>query len=277
MINLQFCINSRENRSIPISKKINEEYRTALKKGDYPEAADLLKLLKVDGDSTILYYYKDATKCLNKHAQQVFREAMDLIDLIDRRLSLPEVQSCLKKLKEVEKLCCELRDFLDKPEGFELEPLYQTLASFVDPYFRRLTALRYAYRFAEFEKALEHLLVIVYALGRWCDSDIKNQIEILCDRENMLEEIVRNYKNLDIDKYSYDESPKEVLENLIKASEVNPEYLTYASKIRKIILAKFRETLRSEKNGCVKKYESALFYVPDDLSNILRAELKEFK
>jgi len=105
-------------------------------------------------------------------------------------------------------------------------------------------------------------------------------------RDFILTGLLKKYAVTEIENYGFEEtSPKELLEKLAEANKINHVYNEYIFELKKTIFQKFRgvlEEVTSKKDmdyneNCIRKYEKALYFVPESMKGILDAELKECK
>ncbi|CAF1145547.1 unnamed protein product [Didymodactylos carnosus] len=123
------------------------------------------------------------------------------------------------------------------------------------------------------------------APGVGLDKDAFNQIEALKERQNdVVLKVVKKYSEMDITGYTLN-SPKDIFEKFGKVNNANEIYNEAVTTIRDRIIEKFRKELEQAKlkkppnpeNLHIRKFESAVKYLPEDMRSAVELELKYCK
>ncbi|CAF1513606.1 unnamed protein product, partial [Adineta steineri] len=147
-------------------------------------------------------------------------------------------------------------------------------------------ALLINYNFYEADQKIALVLLVRNLLGKYCMKNISDQIENLQNYGKIvvLPAMINKYSQMDISEYALN-PPKNIFEKLASVNSINQIYSEVLDKLKKIILEKFRNEIEQAKtkqtiditNEHVRRFQSAVKYLPESMKNALEVELHHCK
>ncbi|CAF4440771.1 unnamed protein product [Didymodactylos carnosus] len=232
----------------------SEKVVDAIRQHDYERVAHELMELKLAGDIGE-YFFAENKRVLNGILGDFMEETITLVNRTPRNnLNIEGIRPVIENLKRIQRAKQFVFEYLNTPEELD----------------KCITEVKLM-----FEKRLKQFLV-----------EITDEINRIKESLNqfVLHEIVAKYSNMDIDAYTRN-PPKEIFERFKEASNKNPIYDQAKDKIRDNIYDKFEKELEQAKStlpptssiSYMKRIESALRCLPEDMKNYLQQKVELYK
>ncbi|CAF4500527.1 unnamed protein product [Rotaria socialis] len=204
-------------------------------------------------------FYLDA--CLNQLKEGTSRLTL----VLTHHLEKEQIKLIVENFKRLEKAKFVIEKHLNISHAIDefIEEMKTSIETKIKYFSDRIGALMINYNFSEADEKIDSLIVVRNLLGKYCIKDISDQIENL-----------QNYgKTVNI------------FEKLPNVNSTNQIYSEVLDKSRKLILEKIRNELERAKtkqtiditNEHIRRFESAVKYLPESMKNALEIELQHCK
>ena len=270
-------------------KNILDRGLNAIQQDDYETVAyeiDKLPLSDNDIGEYLSIQFKRSLRI--KLDDLMYKTRMQAIMLADS-VQLEEIKSLVKSLGQIEKVKRFLSQYFDGHN--ELDICIDEAKKFIElrlsRFLESIRAVIMIHDFVEVEKRLDSITLVCGLLGGYCSSTILNEIKIQTERKDnvVLQEIVTKYSEMDIREYFF-HPPIYIFGKFEAVVNVNSKYVEAFNKLKKIIFLKFTkeleqsrldDKLRNEKISHLRRFESAVKYLPETIRNALEIELQHCK
>ncbi|CAM4824411.1 unnamed protein product [Rotaria magnacalcarata] len=266
---------------------IGQQVIDAIKNFDYEGVAVKMMTLK-SSDEVGKHFYAEAKRPLNTGLEQLIEETENLAIMIGSTIPREDIKLIVNNLKRMERAKQFIEKHLDAPH--KIDESIQNVKSIIEERIKRhlvvVKALIDNHNFSEADRKIESITVVRNLLGKYCTKEIFDEIENLTEYQNnvVLTKVVTKYSKMDISGYTLN-PPTDIFERFGQVNQTNPIYNQALNEIREKILAKFREELDKAKsrqppnseNIHIRKFESAVKYLPEAMRNALEVELKHCK
>jgi hypothetical protein len=273
--------------------KVTATILTAIKDGDYVTiASELGRFSQLDDPATInaVAQIKDTlTRSLNDFIDDSKTKVIMLGSSIDQEAvkSIKLVVVNLNKIKEVQTL---LTQYLDPTVNSALaeciEFVKSSISSQITRFLDSVEAAVDSNNFYESDLRMELISQIRILLGSYCTPDIVQKRDALRVRiESELDSVVKKYTDIPIKDYPV-YPPKEIFEKFQLVRDRDQKYTRALTKIKEGILEKCRteldfarkyDAVPPEKNPHIRSVNTALKFLPEELSRSLGIELETAK
>ncbi|CAF4871850.1 unnamed protein product [Rotaria socialis] len=227
-------------------------------------------------------FYLDA--CLNQLKEGTSRLTL----VLTHHLEKEQIKLIVENLKRLEKAKFVIEKHLNISHAIDefIEEMKTSIETKIKYFSDRIGALMINYNFSEADEKIDSLIVVRNLLGKYCIKDISDQIENLQNygKTVVLSDMINRYSKMDISEYMLN-PPKNIFEKLPNVNSTNQIYSEVLDKSRKLILEKIRNELERAKtkqtiditNEHIRRFESAVKYLPESMKNALEIELQHCK
>ena len=259
----------------------------SIKNFNFESTASLLAQLKVtSGDN--LPQVTQIKQMLNNVFNELVSETQDKSIMLglNHELSSEEVKMIKANLKKIAEIkCIPIQFFNSEQIDNVIDEIKTTLDQKLNKYLDNVEALIRIHSFHDANVKIELVSSMFHLLGTYCSPDIVLRIDkIKDDEKDIFHNLVKKYNDLDLTSFALN-PPVDILKEFDKASRLNPIYSQSANDIRKKILEKFRKELdlarehqpANTDNNHIRRFESAIKFIPDDMRASLEPELLSCK
>ncbi|CAF1137415.1 unnamed protein product, partial [Didymodactylos carnosus] len=208
--------------------------------------------------------------------------------MLGNNIEIEGIKSIVENLRRMQRAKQFTSQYLDAPDEIDgcVAEVKKLIEERIKSFLKGVKALSNINNFYEADKKIDSITLVRTLLGKYCTEDIFNQIEALKESQNnvVLKDVVNKYSEMDITGYTLN-PPTDIFEKFKVANNTNPIYNQASQIIQEKIVAKFRAELEQAKsqkppepeNLHIRKFESAVKYLPEGMRNALEVELKHCK
>ncbi|CAF4322129.1 unnamed protein product [Rotaria sp. Silwood2] len=257
----------------------------AINNGDYERVA--LEMLALESANEIGgSFLKQAKRELRDSVDRLLNKTKD--DVIrGESIEIEGIKSVVDNLKQIE---CEkkfIKKYLSTPDEIDecILEVRRIIKDRTNRFADNIRALIVIYKFSEANQKMDALLSMQILLKKISTDDISTQIETLKQFEkDFISNIVDKYSKMDISGFILN-PPKDTFEKFKLVENIKPIYKEALNTITDRILTKFRDEFTKVKikmildpeNVRMRKFESALVYLPDWMKDTLESEFNDLK
>ncbi|CAM4986929.1 unnamed protein product [Rotaria socialis] len=266
---------------------IDKEIIDAIKKFDCEVLDDKMTALR-PSNKIEKHFYEKAKRSLSIGLNQLKEDTRGLTLVLTHHLEKEQIKLIVENLKRLEKSKFVIEKHLNNSHATDefIEEMKKSIETKIKYFLNRIRALIINYNFSEADEKIDSVIVVRNLLGKYCIKDISDQIETLQNygKTVVLPDLINRYSQMDISEYMLN-PPKNIFEKLANVNSTNQIYSEVLDKLRKLILEKFRNELERAKtkqtiditNEHIRRFESAVKYLPEPMKNALEIELQHCK
>lgn len=259
----------------------------AIKNNEYHNVASELATLQ-SLDKVGEYFLQQAKQAINFGLSTLFEETKTRTVMLGNNVEIKEISPIVENLKRMTQARQFLSEFLDKSTKIAvwITEVKELIAERMKYFIKGVQALITVNNFYEADKKIETIAIVRTLLGPYCREDISKEINKLRENQKdvVLTQVVKKYSEMDISKYTL-HPPSDIFAKFGEVNNTNPVYHEAYNKIKEAILAKLRHELSEAKlklsptvdNIHIRKFQSAVKYLPKDMAEALEIELKYCK
>lgn len=261
----------------------------AIKTENYEQVATEIVLLESAGDVG-KHFYKQTKQILNSALQDLIENMLQAAVTLGNEIEITNVRILLQHLKRIETAKQFVSSHLDASILIQIDNMMNEVKLHIEKkmnyFLERINANLNAHNFFEADKKIESITVVHTLLGKYCSTNVSINIEALREnqRKVVLEDSVNKYLNLSITDYIFS-PPTDIFMKFDEVKNINPMYEQALKRIQEDIIDKFREELAlgtlemppNPDNQHIRKFESAINYLPEKMKNALEIELRNCK
>lgn len=266
---------------------IGQKIIDAIKNFDYEGVA--AKMMTLQSSNEVgKHFYAEAKRPLNAGLDQLIEETENRVIMLGSTIAPGDIRSIADNLRRMERAKQFIEKHLDAPH--KIDESIRNVKSIIEDRIKRylvgVKALIDNHNFYEADRKIESITLMRNLLGKYCTKQISDEIENLTEYQSnvVLTNVVNKYSEMDISGYTLN-PPTDIFERFGQVNQTNPIYNQALNQIREKILAKFREELDKAKlrhppgsgNTHIRRFESAVKYLPEAMRNALEVELKHCK
>ncbi|UJR17604.1 hypothetical protein I4U23_004500 [Adineta vaga] len=278
-----------ENQKVFFSQNndIGQQVIDAIKNFDYEGIAVKMMILQ-SSNEVGKHFYAEAKRPLNTGLEQLIETTESQAIMLGNTVALEDIKLIVNNLKRMERAKQFISKHLDAPEKIDesIKKVKKILEERIQRYIIGVRALIDNHNFYEADRKIESITLVRNFLGIYCTKETSDDIENLTEYQYnvVLTNVVNKYSEMDISSYTLN-PPTDIFEKFGQVNQTNPVYNRVLNQIKEKILAKFREELDKAKsrqppdseNIHIRRFESAVKYLPDAMRNALEVELKHCK
>ncbi|CAF1389902.1 unnamed protein product [Rotaria sordida] len=234
------------------------------------------------------HFFQQARRAINVGLNALLDETKNKTIMLGHNIEKEEINSIVENLKRMQKAKQFISQFLDAPDEidkciFEVKIL---MTERIKRFIEGVKALLTVNNFSEADRKIDSIVLVRTLLGTYCTPEVSTQIDELKTSLNnvVLTDLVNKYSDMDISKYTL-HPPTDIFVKFGEVNNTNPIYNQAYNTIKEAILTKFRQELDDAKsklpiirdNIHIRKFESAVKYLPKDMKEALEEELKHCK
>lgn len=266
---------------------IGQKIIDAIKNFDYEGVA--AKMMTLQSSNEVgKHFYAEAKRPLNAGLDQLIEETENRVIMLGSVIAPEDIRSIVDNLKRMERAKQYIEKHLVAPHKIDesIRNVKSIIGDRIKRYLVGVKALIDNNNFYEADRKIESITLVRNLLGKYCTKQISDEIENLTEYQSkvVLTNVVNKYSEMDISGYTLN-PPTDIFDRFGKVEQTNPIYNQALNLIREKILAKFREELDKAKsrqppdsqNIHIKRFESAVKYLPEAMRNALEVELKHCK
>jgi DNA polymerase III delta prime subunit len=273
----------REKRLLQIYD-IDKEIVDAIENFNYELIDEKMKTLQSQ-NKVDRHFYEKAKRSLEIGLNRLKEDTKGITLVLTYDIKLEQIQLIIDNLKRLENAKSVIEKHSDIPHTIDefIEEIKKLIEIKMKHFLGRIKALIRNYNFFEADEKIDAIILVRNLLGKYCLKHISDQIETVQNygKTVVLPEIINRYSQMDITEYILN-PPKKVLEKLDSVNSTNQIYSEVSDKLKKIILEKFRNELARAKteqtvditNEYIRRFESALIYLPESMKKALEFELQ---
>ena len=258
----------------------------AITKHDYQKIAFAMTALK-SSDRVGEHFFEQARRAVNIGLSDFMDETKNAAILLGDNMD-KEILPIVDNLKRLQKAKQFVSGFLDSPDDMEkcTTEVKQLMNARIKRYIAGVRALITVNNFYEADRRIDSITLVRSFLGSFCTEDLSNEIEALKTSQNdvVLTDLVKRYSEMDISSYTL-HPPSDIFAKFAQVNNTNPVYHQAYNTIKEAIFSNLRKELEVAKskqppnpeNIHIRKFESAVKYLPADMREHLEAELKHCK
>ncbi|CAM2727660.1 unnamed protein product [Rotaria socialis] len=266
---------------------IGQQVIDAIKNFDYERVAVKMMILQ-SSEEVGKHFYAETKRPLNAGLEQLIDETENQAITIGSTIPREDIRLIVENLRRMERAKQFIEKHLDAPHKIDesIAKVKSTIEERIKRYLAGIRALIGNHNFSEADGKIESIKVVRNLLGKYCTQEISKEIESLNEYQNtvVLKNVVTKYSEMDISGYTLN-PPTDIFEKFRQVNQTNPIYNQALNQIRENILAKFRAELDKAKsnqppnseNIHIRKFESAVKYLPETMKNALEVELRHCK
>ncbi|CAF0938955.1 unnamed protein product [Adineta steineri] len=264
----------------------NDVYKkviNAIKTNDYEQVALQMKLLQSSNEIGD-HFADEAKRALTVGLEDLMEETKNHAIMLGNNIGINEIKPIVKGLKQLQKAKQFTSTFLDTPDEIDkcIGEVKQLIEERIKRYLETVKALITVNNFYEVDRKIDSIMSVRSWLGNYCTEDVFKQIDTLKDRLNdvVSTDVVNKYSEMDISGYTLN-PPTDIFAKFGEVNNTDPIYHQALNTIKERIFAKLRKELDEAKskqptnpeNIHIRKFESAVKYLPDAMRNALEVEL----
>lgn len=265
---------------------IGQQVINAIKNFEYDVVA--VKMMTLQSSNEVgKHFYAEAKRPLNASLEHLREETENRAIMLGNTIALEDIRAIVENFKRIERAKQFIEKHLDAPEKIDdsIKKVKSIIESRIERYLVGVKALINNHNFLEADRKIESISLVKNLLGTYCTKEISDKIENLNEYQNeIVLTIVTKYSEMDISGYTLN-PPTDIFEKFGQVNQTNPIYKQALDQIREKILTKFREELDKAKwkeppnsdNVHIRRFESAVNYLPQAMRNALELELKHCK
>ena len=265
---------------------VHRQVLDAISKFDYARVATEMIVLESSKD-TGEKFFKQAKRTLASSLETLMEETKQKAIILGNQIEIKQIIPIVENLKRLQRAKQFVLEYIDSKQSIDdtINEVKQLIGSRMECILNNIQTLIKNNSFNEAENKIASVNQITGLLGSYCSTDISTKITNLqgC-KEKAVKEQATRYSNMDIGLYTL-HPPKEIFAKFREASSRDKIYNEALNDIGEKILGKFREELDAAKkqwppklnSDNIRRFESAVKYLPDDLKISLEAELKYCK
>ena len=258
----------------------------AIKSFDYEGVA--VKMLTLDSSSEVgKHFYREAKRLLTAGIDQLIEGTENQVIILGNSISLDDIKAIVDNFKRMERAKQFIPDDLYPPDKIDesIKNAKEIMSKRIKQYLVGVRSLIVNHNFYEADGKIDSITQVKNLLGKFCTKEISDEIESLNEyRDKVVLTNVDMYSQMDINSYPLN-PPTDIFEKFKRVNQTNPVYREALDKIREKIFTKFREELDKAKskqppdseNFHIRRFESAVKYLPEAMKNALEVELKHCK
>ncbi|CAF4248425.1 unnamed protein product [Rotaria sp. Silwood2] len=279
--------NKYQNIFFTQSNDIGQQIIDAIKNFDYESVA--VRMMTLQSSNEVgKHFYAEAKRPLNAGLNQLMEGTEDQVIMLGNNIAIEDIRLIVENLKRMERAKQFIEKHLDAPNKIDdcIRNVKAIIEERIKRYLAGVKALIDNHNFYEADRKIESITLVRNLLGKYCTKEISDQIENLNEYQNtvVLTNVVDKYSEMDISGYTLN-PPTDIFERFGQVNQTNPVYNQALNQIKEKILVKFREELDKAKskqppdseNIHIRKFESAVKYLPDAMRNALEVELRHCK
>ncbi|CAF4449380.1 unnamed protein product [Rotaria sp. Silwood2] len=259
----------------------------AIKDNDYDLVASEMAALQTS-DQVGEHFLQQAKRAINVGLASLLDETKNRAILLSYNIEIEEIKYIVENLKRMKRAQQFIAQFLDSPGEIDecIKDVKNILAERIIRFIEGIKASITVNNFSEADKRIDSIVLVHSLLGIYCTPEVSVQIDELKTSLNnvVLTDLVNKYSDMDINKYTL-HPPTDIFAKFGEVTGSKPIYNQAYNKIKEAILAKFRLELDNAKsqlpptlnNIHIRKFESAVKYLPKDMREALEEEFKHCK
>ncbi|CAF2540249.1 unnamed protein product [Rotaria sp. Silwood2] len=229
-----------------------------------------------------------AINAINVGLDALLEETKNKAIILGHEIEKDTIKSIVENLNRMEKAKEFVSQFLEKVGHINkcTEEVQILLAERINRFIDGINVLISSNNFYEADKKIDSITFVRDLLGSHCTEDISKQIDELKTNQKtaVLTDVVKKYSDMDISEYTL-QPPTDILHQFGSIKNTNPIYNRAYNEIKKAIFTKLRTELDKAKsmtplthdNIHIRKFESAVRYLPNDMKRTLDEELNHCK
>jgi hypothetical protein len=232
-------------------------------------------------------YFELARRALIVGLENLIEETKTQAIWLGNNIGKEQIQPIVENLKRLQKAKQFVSTFFQPEEIYQcIDEVKQLIEERIKRFLEGVKALITINNFYEADKKVDSITLVRSILGNYCTPDIWKQIDELKERQNkvVLEDVVTKYSEMDLSSYTLN-PPTDIFAKFLEVNSNNPVYHQALIIIKERILDKFRKELEQAKsrlppnpeNVHIRRFESAVKHLPDEMRNTLEVELKHCK
>jgi flagellar biosynthesis GTPase FlhF len=268
------------------TNEISKRVIDAIKTHDYEQVS--LDMATLQSSSEIgQKYFELARRALIVGLENLIEETKTQAIWLGNNIGKEQIQPIVENLKRLQKAKQFVSTFFQPEEIYQcIDEVKQLIEERIKRFLEGVKALITINNFYEADKKVDSITLVRSILGNYCTPDIWKQIDELKERQNkvVLEDVVTKYSEMDLSSYTLN-PPTDIFAKFLEVNSNNPVYHQALIIIKERILDKFRKELEQAKsrlppnpeNVHIRRFESAVKHLPDEMRNTLEVELKHCK
>ncbi|CAF3339877.1 unnamed protein product, partial [Rotaria sp. Silwood2] len=266
---------------------VSNKVMDAIKRNDYETVAIHMKVLQ-SSSSIEEHFFDQAKRALNIALESLIEDVKIQVTILRNITDIDKITCIVDNLEQIQRAKQFISQHLDTPDAIDpfIAEVKQDLKSRIIRYLRDVERLITIDNFHEADRHIYWITHICTLLRSYCIEDVFESIEALKEQHHnvVLKDVVDKYSEMDISGYTLN-PPTDIFEKFELVDNTNPVYKQASNTIKERILAKFRKELDkakstqvlSRENIYIRRFETAIKYLPNAMRNALEVELKYCK
>lgn len=268
-------------------KSIFEEVLNAIRQDDYETVAYEIVKLPLS-DDVGQFFSAQFKRSLRVRLDDLMDETRMQTILLGDSLEFEKIKSIVKNLKRIQNAKRFVSQYFDTYDELYvcIEEVKKLIEQRINRFLESTKAVIVINDFSEVERRIDFITLVCAILENYCSKMVLDRIEALTKHHSnvVLKDVVEKYSEMDISEYFF-HPPIYIFAKFEDVISVDSKYIEAFNKIKKIIFLKFKKELdqsRLEKSPDKKiihlrRFESAVKYLPEIIRNALEIELKHCK
>lgn len=265
---------------------VHKQILDAIEKHEYDRVATEMAILQSSKD-TVEHFFKQAKRALAISLETLMEETLNLAIILGNHIKIEQITLIVENLKRLQRANLFVSEYIDSKDAIEntVNKVKLFIGDRMERILNNIRALVTNNSFNEAEKKIDSMILVAQILGNYCPTTISKEINNLQDyQQKAVTALVKKYCDMDIQSYTLN-PPIEIFLKFQEVSNTNPIYHEALSQVRQKIIEKLRKELELAKNQMppnrdsiyIRRFESAIKHLPDDLKNSLEIDLKHCK
>ncbi|CAF3122629.1 unnamed protein product, partial [Rotaria sp. Silwood2] len=266
---------------------VSQQIIDAIKEFDYQRVADKMMALQ-SSNEVGKHYYAEVKQSLNASLNLLIDGTKAQAITLGNNIEIEEIKLIGENLKRIERARQFIEKHLDAPDEIDncIEDVKEKIEKRIKRFLVGVKTLIDNHNFFEADKKIDSITLVCTLLGKYCGKEISYQIEELRESQKDIvsTNVVDKYAEMNINQYTLNPLT-DIFARFEQVNNTNPVYNEALSTIKEKILTKFREELDKAKskqppdseNIHIRRFESAVKYLPEAMRSALEVELKYCK
>ena len=266
---------------------VHKQILDAINKYEYERVATEMAVLESSKDAGE-HFLKQAKRALTISLETLMEETQNQAIVLGNHIKSEQISPIVENLKRLQRAKQFISQYVDNKDEIDttINAVKLLIGDRLERILNNIRALVSNNSFNEAEKKIELILLIAKILGGYCPTTTSQQINSLQDgQQKAVDALVTKYSEMNIESYRL-YPPKDIFIKFQEVSNTNTIYQEALNKVQQQIIKKFQDELTSAKeqmppnldnNNHIRRFESAVKYLPDDLRGSLEIDLQNSK